>query len=81
MALSCPVVAADRDFAREACGEAGLYADACDGAALAEHVLALLSSPELWTEMSERSLKRFQQVFRPWNSIAQEYLDLLAVLE
>ena len=81
MALGCPVVAADRDFAREACGAAGLYADAGDGAALAEHVLALLSSPELRTEMSQRSLKRFQQVFRPWNSIAQEYLDLLAVLE
>jgi glycosyltransferase involved in cell wall biosynthesis len=80
LALGCPIVAADRDFAREACGEAGSYADPNDGVAFAEQVHSLLAAPELRMEMSERALKRFRQVYRPWSSIAQQYLDMLAAL-
>lgn len=77
MAEGTPVVAADRAFAREACGSAGAYADADSGADFAARVAALVEDDELRRARSEESLKRFQEVMLPWDAVAREYLRLL----
>lgn len=80
MAQGRPVVVADRDFAQEACGEAGLYADANDGVSFARQVDALLSSSEFYTEMSMRCSRRFEWIAQPWSSVACRYLNILQSL-
>ena len=77
MGLGCPVVAADRDFAREACGNAALYADANDGEKFADHVLSLFENVQYREEMSHRALHRFEEVHRPWSQVAMDYLAIL----
>jgi len=77
MALGCPVIAADRDFAREACGNAALYANANSGVEFAEAVAKVIESPSFASEMSERSRQQFAKIYRPWATIAREYLNLL----
>lgn len=77
MAVGCPVVAADRDFAREACGDAGLYANADDGRALASHVINLVEFSTYREEISQRVKQQFARVNRSWSAVAADYLNLL----
>lgn len=78
MALGCPVIAADRDFAREACGDAGLFADANDGEEFAKQVTSLLESPDKELDFRSRARKRFDAVQISWSKIAARYLEILA---
>ena len=74
LALGTPVVAADRDFAREICGDAALYADADDGAALAERVLEAGARRE---QLAARGSERARAMETSWDDVARSYADLL----
>ena len=76
MAAGCAVVAADRPFAREACGDAALYADANAGSVWATQVGRLLDEPELREQLERDGQARAQRLGRSWEEIAREYLDL-----
>lgn len=80
MMLGVPVVAADRDFAREACGEAGLYADPSDARAFAQLVSRLALDPAERRARSTAVLQRFEEKARTWEQVAQAYLRLLSGL-
>ena len=77
MSLGCPVIAADRPFAREACGDAALYAGVTDGAAFADAVVSVATDPTRATEMSAAGQARFAETERSWDDVATAYLDLL----
>lgn len=77
MAAGCPVVAADRDFAREACGPAARYAHPDRGDEFAARVSELIDSK---TERANAERQGFDQVHRAalsWSAIATRYLELL----
>ncbi len=78
LALGVPVVALDRAFAREACGDAGRYGRT--SAELAQCALTLLTEPALWAEQSEASRARFQAVHQSWEQIAEAYTRLIKAL-
>lgn len=77
MAVGCPLVVADRDFAREACGEAALYAAADSGEEFARHVDALLGSNELSVELSHKGRVRYEERRVSWSEVGASYRDLL----
>jgi glycosyltransferase involved in cell wall biosynthesis len=80
MAEGTPVVAADRAFAHEACGDAGAYADADSGEAFADAVAELIDDEALYKARSEAALARFEAVGRSWDAITAEYLQILQSL-
>jgi glycosyltransferase involved in cell wall biosynthesis len=80
MALGVPVIAADRPFAREACGEAARYAPANDGRAFADQVGSLLGSEPRREAAVEASKQRFRHVHLGWNEIGRRYLARLDIL-
>jgi glycosyltransferase involved in cell wall biosynthesis len=80
MNAGVPVVAADRECAREACGDAALYASADSGRAFADHVLQLAASPAARDALVEAGRRRYQEVRRTWAHVAQAYWDALARL-
>jgi glycosyltransferase involved in cell wall biosynthesis len=75
LALGKPVVAADRGFAREACGDAASYAPASNGAAFAERVREQLAGDA--AEQDTRSRARFAAVDFPPASAARRFLEIL----
>ncbi len=80
MAVGCPVLAADRAFAREACGPAALYADADSGRDFGAAVARLLRESGLRGQLQAAGATRIQSVSRSWNDIAGAYLELLQEL-
>lgn len=77
LSVGTPVVAAQRDFAIEACGDAALYANADSGAEFAAQLLKLHESDSLWLEKAEAAHQRFSRYNYSWSDIAEKYLDLL----
>lgn len=77
MAAGTPVVAGDRGFAREALGDAGRYAPAHDGEALAAVALPLLEGGAAWRDASRAGRARYLAVRRTWPQVAVAYLDLV----
>jgi glycosyltransferase involved in cell wall biosynthesis len=77
MAAGCPVVAADRDFAREACGDAALYADADAPQEFAAQVERLLNDVELADKLTKTGRERIEQQRWSWEKAAGCYLSLL----
>ncbi|MBD89404.1 MAG: hypothetical protein CL940_03645 [Deltaproteobacteria bacterium] len=80
MMLGVPVVAADRGFAREACGEAGLYADPSDPLAFASSVMRLVQDQEERQSRSKAVLERFEETAQTWQQVAGRYLEVLEEL-
>jgi glycosyltransferase involved in cell wall biosynthesis len=80
MALSRPIVAADRPCAREALGDAARYAPAGDGHALAGQVAALLADPDAAEALGARARERFLARQNSWPDIARAMLDLVSAL-
>lgn len=56
-AAGTPVVAADRPYAHDVCGDAALYFDASSPEALAARLVELLEDQSRWRELSERGLR------------------------
>ena len=77
MAMGCPVIAADRDFAREAMGTAGLYANADRGNEFAEHVAMLINSFSYRKQVSQNVKKRLEEVYVSWPKIVSKYVHIL----
>ena len=76
LALGVPTIGADTPCAREALGDAGLFAPPDDGEAWAEAVSQALS---LRTELVERSIQRHHTLMG-WPEIAEAYLKMLRTL-
>lgn len=75
MTLGCPVVSSNASCMPEICGEAALLAAPDDPAAWLKHIAALLGSPQLRKELSERG--RIQARKFSWSQSASDYLALL----
>ncbi len=80
MATGVPIVAADRPFAREACGAAAVYVPPHDGRALGEELAALLRSPARGAALAREGRARLGEVGRSWAEIGDDYLALLREL-
>lgn len=77
MALGCPVVAADLDFAREALGDAGLYAPAHDADEFAARLAEILDSGSFRQDISRAGIDRFARIRVTWHEVARRYLNIL----
>lgn len=77
MALGVPVIAADRAFAREACGNAALYAPPQDADALAAHADTVSASATFQAHMGRQSRARFEKVHLGWDEIASRFISTL----
>jgi len=78
MAMGSPVVAGDRDFAREACGEAAEYADPASGRSFADAVQRVLQGDR--EAYARASRARIAEVKASWEDIAGRYLTILEAL-
>lgn len=81
MALGVPVVAADRDFAREACGEAALYAEADAPSQFADALERLWGEEGVRARMIAAARERIHAENPGWESIAAAYVGILRPLE
>lgn len=80
MHFGVPIITSNLDFARAACGEAALYCDPLNPAALAEAVIRLQLEPDLAARCRENGRRRLQD--RGWSwSIAAPRLAAAAGLE
>ena len=77
MALGLPLVAADKPFAREACGDGAMYADANDPAPWIGAIEDLLSKKSARTALGKKALRRFRAVEIGWDEVATRYLNTL----
>lgn len=77
LAMGLPVVAADLGFAREACGNAALYAAPDDPHAFAANVDDLLASSIRRRDLSTAGRLRFQENALSWSDVAQAFLHEL----
>ena len=80
LAEGTPVVAADRPFAREACGAAASYAAADSGEQFADRVADLVLDEVHRQAAAEASRERFVEVSVAWDVIATQYLEILEAL-
>jgi glycosyltransferase involved in cell wall biosynthesis len=71
-----PIITSDRDFARVVCGDAALYVDPCNPAAIAD-ALMTLSQDAAWAERTEAGRRRFRMLMQPWSAIAERFVDAL----
>lgn len=81
-AMHCqrPIVAADRPFAREACGEYALYANANRGDEFAAAIANILNNSESTERRIERGNIERRNRSKSWLNIAQSYLEVLEQL-
>jgi glycosyltransferase involved in cell wall biosynthesis len=77
MEMGCPIVSADRDFAREACGDAALYAPVEAGALFGDRVTEILDSTELAQQLRSLGKQRCEEKRCAWDEVAARYLKLL----
>lgn len=77
MALGCPVVAADKDFSREALGDAGLFAEEDSPGAFATQIAKILKPGKLRSRLVDEGTIRYQQRCTTWTKIAKEFLNIL----
>lgn len=83
MAAGRPIVAADRLFAREACGPSAIYVATQTGEAYAAAVsewLHLYESTGRGDDVRTTVRQVFDSRDTPWSSIADRYLELLQVM-
>lgn len=77
MAAGVPVVAADRDFAREACGEAALYAEPGAAEDFAAQIDRLLRDATLRAALIEQGHARIARQDWSWGAAAARYVEIL----
>lgn len=77
MICGCPIVAADRGFAREACEDAALYADARSADAVAAAILTILEDAALARHLSHAGPALIARRRGPWSLVGYDYATLL----
>jgi glycosyltransferase involved in cell wall biosynthesis len=70
-----PIVTADRDFAREVCGDAALYVDPLSSRAVRDGILATKCDSELRRRLAANGRQRMQVYHRTWPEILCQVLD------
>jgi glycosyltransferase involved in cell wall biosynthesis len=80
LALECPIVASDLDFAHDACGDGALYADPASASAFADQVQKLVTDSALRENLKARQRQRYQSIACSWDTIAQRYVSLLETM-
>jgi glycosyltransferase involved in cell wall biosynthesis len=77
MVEGCAVVASDRPYAREACGDAALYADADDAEGFAGHIRTMMESEHFLERQRALARERGKVVAQPWTRTGADYYRLL----
>ncbi len=80
MALGRPIVAADRECAREACGPAALYADADSGDAFSELIAKVIESDAIRRTLRDGARARTRAARCTWADVAERYRCLLEMV-
>lgn len=80
MAAGCPIVASDRPFSREACGDAAVYADGAAPDSFAVAVSRLLDSRTEREQLSARGHVRVEAQCPSWPAVVSRYVTLLQEL-
>ena len=80
MAVGCPIVVSDRPFAREACGQAALYADPDAAETFADYISKLLSDPAFRDERSRLVRERHREIHWTARDAGERYLAILKSL-
>jgi glycosyltransferase involved in cell wall biosynthesis len=75
MTCGCPVVAAEAASIPEVCGDAALYFDPRDPAALAERIAQVMGDAELRAELSRRGRERAERF--SWRRSAEALLEVI----
>lgn len=76
MAWGCPVIASDIPALRERCGDAALYCDPNDPAAIVSAVETMMSEAHLRDEYRAKGFERSREI--SWMQCARETLDVIA---
>lgn len=77
MAYERPLVASDRDFAREVCGEAALYADPSNPHAVAAALDRVAGDAVLRADLVKEGIERFRRYDVGWDTVAHRYMAVL----
>lgn len=80
LCLGLPIVSADIPVARDACGDAALYAAPDDARAFAAKVDTILASAAAYAELSEACSRRFESQYVAWDDVGQRFLRLIESL-
>jgi glycosyltransferase involved in cell wall biosynthesis len=80
MSVGAPVVASDRDCAREACGDAARYALPDSGKEFAEKIARLVTYPLERSALGAAGRARYQQVRQEWTDVVSRYVGLLRTI-
>jgi len=80
MHYGVPVITSDLDFAREVCGEAALYFDPWNPAAIRDTILRLRGDPGLAASLVRAGKKQAEKRFIGWDEVAGIFLDGLREL-
>lgn len=77
MQFGTPILTSEMDFAREICGDAAHYFDPFDTARIRDAILALRGDGVARAALIERGRARVQQLFRTWDEIMCEAMDVV----
>lgn len=75
MHVGCPIIAADRDFAREACGPAAVYARHDSPEAFATQIATLSGDSSSRRRLAESGRRRVADASMTWQSVGTHFLS------
>jgi glycosyltransferase involved in cell wall biosynthesis len=76
MCHGLPIIASDRDFAHEICGDAARYFDPRSEAGIRDAILHVKNDPGYRRHLSERGRERFARHIVSWESVLQNVLEI-----
>lgn len=77
MAFGKPLLASDREFAREICGNAALYFDPLNIDSIAYAIQNITANQELREKLMQKGQEQFLQFNSSWEDIAMKYINIL----
>jgi glycosyltransferase involved in cell wall biosynthesis len=72
MHFGTPILTSDLDFAHVVCGDAALYFDPWDPAAMRDAILRFKADPALAESLAKKGRERLTTLFRSWDEIAKD---------
>ena len=79
MTFGRPILTSDRDFARELCGDAGLYFNPHDAESLKEAMVRISQNESERRSLVAAGAARLPVITRSWDSILRSALDAMAI--